>query len=223
MIDRISKQLLKRFQTCRLLSGNVWNRKLTIIQRRILKRLRNNKISIKRKIYSRENLNSYIQLQTTRKLSLFHAGNTSLPTMHFRKALRTWHNILPFLLNPETRLDVLPVRLHFCETLTQARQPRSHRVQRFGSVWMVIKALLRLVLNWTLPTKYLIKYYVPKVKQSISQLYLVVIFRDCRSLGPTSSVRIMSPLFKKSKRKYLSKEVSKNQWSRSIRKEAPQE
>ncbi|KAL2455301.1 S4 RNA-binding domain-containing protein [Forsythia ovata] len=41
-----------RFKTCRLLSGNVWNRELTIIQRRILQRLRNKKRSIKRKIFS---------------------------------------------------------------------------------------------------------------------------------------------------------------------------
>jgi len=59
-----------RFKTCRLLEGNVWNRKLTIIQRRILRRLRNKTRSIKRMIYSRKNLNSYIQLQTTRKLPL---------------------------------------------------------------------------------------------------------------------------------------------------------
>ena len=57
-----------RFQTCRLLSGNVRNRELTIIQRRILRRLRKKKRSIKRKIYPRKNLNSYIQSQTTRKL-----------------------------------------------------------------------------------------------------------------------------------------------------------
>ena len=49
-----------RFKTCRLLSGNVRNRELTIIQRRILRRLRNKKRSIKRKIYPRKNLNSYI-------------------------------------------------------------------------------------------------------------------------------------------------------------------
>ncbi|KAJ0699796.1 putative ribosomal protein S4/S9 [Helianthus annuus] len=61
-----------RFKTCRLLEGNVWNRELTIIQRRILQRLRNKTRSVKRMIYSRKNLNSYIQLQTTRKLPPFH-------------------------------------------------------------------------------------------------------------------------------------------------------
>ena len=112
-----------RFQTCRLLSGNVRNRELTIIQRRILRRLRNKKRSIKRKIYPRENLNSYIQSQTTRKLPLFH-GDLPITEMH-RGTERT--SYIPFPLNPETRSDVIPVRLHFCETIPQARQPISHR------------------------------------------------------------------------------------------------
>ena len=71
-----------RFQTCRLLSGNVRNRELTIIQRRILRRLRNRKRSIKkRKIYPKKYLTSYIQLQTTRKLPLFH-GDLPITEMH---------------------------------------------------------------------------------------------------------------------------------------------
>lgn len=112
-----------RFKTCRLLSGNVWKRELTIIQRRILQRLRNKKRSIKRKIYSRKNLNSYIQLQTTRKLSLFH-GDLPITEMH-RGTERT--SYIPFLLNLETRLDVILVRLHFRETIPQARQLITHR------------------------------------------------------------------------------------------------
>ena len=112
-----------RFKTCRLLSGNVWNRELTIIQRRILRRLRNKKRSIKRKIYPRENLNSYIQSQTTRKLPLFH-GDLPITEMH-RGTERT--SYIPFPLNPETRSDVILVRLHFRETIPQARQPISHR------------------------------------------------------------------------------------------------
>nr|YP_010722229.1 ribosomal protein S4 [Paropyrum anemonoides]WDV09985.1 ribosomal protein S4 [Paropyrum anemonoides] len=112
-----------RFQTCRPLPGNVRNRKLTIIQRRILRRLRNKKRSIKRKISPRKNLYSYIQSQTTRKLSLFH-GDLPITEMH-RRTERT--SYIPFLLNPETRSDVIPVRLHFRETIPQARQPISHR------------------------------------------------------------------------------------------------
>lgn len=112
-----------RFKTCRLLPGNVRNRELTIIQRRILRRLRNKKRSIKRKIYPRQNLNSYIKSQTTRKLSLFY-GDLPITEMH-RRAERT--SYIPFPLNPETRSDVIPVRLHFRETIPQARQPISHR------------------------------------------------------------------------------------------------
>lgn len=112
-----------RFKTCRLLSGNVRNKELTIVQRRILRKLRMKKRSIKKKIYPRKNRNSYIQLQTTRKLSLFH-GNLPITKMH-RRTKRT--SYIPFLLNPETRLDVILVRLHFCETIPQARQPISHR------------------------------------------------------------------------------------------------
>ena len=112
-----------RFKTCRLLSGNVRNRELTIIQRRILRRLRNKKRSIKRKIYPKENLNSYIQSQTTRKLPLFH-GDLPITEMH-RGTERA--SYIPFPLNPETRSDVIPVRLHFRETIPQARQLISHR------------------------------------------------------------------------------------------------
>nr|QKI32041.1 ribosomal protein S4 [Ombrophytum subterraneum] len=112
-----------RFKTCRILSGNVRKRELTIIQRRILRRLRNKKRSIKRKISPRANLKSYIQLQTTRELSLFH-GDLPIKEMH-RGRERT--SYIPFLLHPETRSDMIPVRLHFRETLPQARQPISHR------------------------------------------------------------------------------------------------
>lgn len=106
-----------RFQNCRLLLSNVWNRELTIIQRRTLRRLRKKKAGVLRKIDSRKNLNSFIQLQTTRKLPLFHGD---LPG-------RERTSYIPFLLNPETRSDVILVRLHFCETILQARQPISHR------------------------------------------------------------------------------------------------
>jgi small subunit ribosomal protein S4 len=112
-----------RFKTCRLLLGNVWNREITLIQRHILRKLRNKKRFIKKKIYSKKNLNSYIQLQTTRKLSLFY-GNLPITKMH-RGTERT--SYIPFLLNLETRLDVILVRLHFCETIPQARQLISHR------------------------------------------------------------------------------------------------
>jgi len=112
-----------RFKTCRLLLGNVWNRELSLIQRRILRRLRNKRRSIKRNLSRRENLNSNIKLQTTRKLSLYY-GDLPIREMH-RGRERT--SYIPFLLNQETRLDVILVRLHFSDTLPQARQLISHR------------------------------------------------------------------------------------------------
>nr|WRW54055.1 ribosomal protein S4 [Mesembryanthemum crystallinum] len=110
-----------RFKTCRLLSGNVRKRELTIIQRRILRKLRKKKRNLKKRIYPRKNRNNYIKLQTTRKLPLFY-GNLPITKMQRGRA-----SYIPFLLNPETRLDVIPVRLHFCDTLPKARQPISHR------------------------------------------------------------------------------------------------
>jgi small subunit ribosomal protein S4 len=86
-----------RFKTCRLLPGKVWKRKLSKIQRRIL--------------------------QTTRKLSLFYGG---LPIREMHRG-RERTSYIPFLLNQETRLDVILVRLHFSNTLPQARQLISHR------------------------------------------------------------------------------------------------
>ncbi|XBH86243.1 hypothetical protein VPH35_073951 [Triticum aestivum] len=112
-----------RFKTCRLLPGNVRNRELSLIQRRILRRLRNKRRSIKRNLSLRENRNSNIKSQTTRKLSLYY-GDLPIREMH-RGRERT--SYIPFLLNQETRSDVIPVRLHFSDTLPQARQPISHR------------------------------------------------------------------------------------------------
>ncbi|KAG4165318.1 hypothetical protein ERO13_A13G071500v2 [Gossypium hirsutum] len=96
-----------RFKTCRLLLGNVRNRELTIIQRRILRRLRNNKRSIKKKIYTRKNRNSYIQSQTTRKLPLFH-GDLPIIEMH-RGTERA--SYIPFPLNPETRSQTHRIKI----------------------------------------------------------------------------------------------------------------
>ena len=112
-----------RFKTCRLLPGNVRNRELSLIQRRILRRLRNKRRSIKRNLSRRENRNSNIKSQTTRKLSLYY-GDLPIREMHRGRELTSY---IPFLLNQETRSDVIPVRLHFSDTLPQARQPISHR------------------------------------------------------------------------------------------------
>jgi hypothetical protein len=84
-----------RFKTCRLLPGNVRNRELSLIQRRILRRLRNKRRSIKRNLSQRENLNSNIKSQTTRKLSIYY-GDLPIREMH-RGRERT--SYIPFLLN----------------------------------------------------------------------------------------------------------------------------
>nr|WOH22548.1 ribosomal protein S4 [Gastrodia javanica] len=113
-----------KFKTCRLLLGNVRNRELTIIQRRILRRLRNKRRSMKRNLSLRENLNSHIKSQTTRKLALSYGG--AIRDGGIGSWRRTSYITVP--LNQETRSDVIPVRLHFSETLPQARQPISHRM-----------------------------------------------------------------------------------------------
>nr|QXE44390.1 ribosomal protein S4 [Zamia furfuracea] len=110
-------------KTCRPLPGNVRNKKLTRIQRRIPRRSRSKRRSIKKNLYPRQNLNSYIKLQTIRKLPLSH-GNLPIIEMHGGTERTSY---IPFPLNPETRSDVIPVRPHFRETLPQARQPISHR------------------------------------------------------------------------------------------------
>nr|QHB79559.1 uncharacterized protein [Sesuvium portulacastrum] len=138
-----------RFKTCRLLSGNVRKRELTKIQRRILRKLRKKKIYIKKKIFPRKNRNNYIQLQTTRKLPLFH-GNLPITKMH-RGTKQT--SYIPFLLNPETRLDAIPVRLHFCETIPQARQPR----KRFLLVFVTIGLCLLLSIHPFLSLRILVR------------------------------------------------------------------
>nr|QJH92072.1 ribosomal protein S4 [Podocarpus macrophyllus] len=123
-----------RSKTCRLPLGNVWNKKLTEIQRRIPQRLRSKRRYNRKNVSLRQNLNSYPKLQAIRKLSLFH-GNPPIKGMpHFpinRGAERA--SYIPFLLNPETRSDVIPVRLHSCETLPQARQLISHRKIRVNN------------------------------------------------------------------------------------------
>nr|AKI85115.1 ribosomal protein S4 [California macrophylla] len=123
MLNSVCNMATGGFKACRRLQGNVWNKELTWVQRRILKRLRRDKKNMKSGVHSRGNLNSYIRLQTTRKLSLFY-GNLPITKMH-RATGRT--SYIPFLLNLETRLDVLLVRSHFCQTIPQARQLISHQ------------------------------------------------------------------------------------------------
>uniref|UniRef100_A0A453IUV3 Uncharacterized protein n=1 Tax=Aegilops tauschii subsp. strangulata TaxID=200361 RepID=A0A453IUV3_AEGTS len=85
---------------CRLLPGNVWNRELSLIQRRILRRLRNKRRCIKRNLSRRENLNSNIKSQTTRKLSLYY-GDLPIREMH-RGRQRTLY--IPFFTQSRNKI-----------------------------------------------------------------------------------------------------------------------
>ena len=118
-----------RSKTRRPPPENVRNKKLTRIQRRIPRRSRSKRRSIRKNISTRQNFHSYIKLQAIRKSSLSH-GKKPI-TEKSGGTERASH--IPFLLNPETRSDVIPVRIHFCETLSQARQPISHRKIRVNN------------------------------------------------------------------------------------------
>ncbi|KAI3978284.1 hypothetical protein MKX01_041298 [Papaver californicum] len=104
----MTQALSTQFKSCRLLLGNVWHKELSIVQRRILRKLRSKKRSRSRNVVA--NQNSHIQLATR---------------IHRRE--RTTSEFVPFLLDLETRLDVLLVRTHFCQSIPQARQLISHR------------------------------------------------------------------------------------------------
>nr|QXE44172.1 ribosomal protein S4 [Platycladus orientalis] len=118
-----------RSKTRRLLPGNVRNKRLTRIQRRILRRLKSKRRYIGKTPYLRQNLNSYLKSQAIRKLSPFY-GNLPIAKMHGGTERASY---IPLLLNPETRSDVIPVRLHFRETPPQARQLISHRKIRVNN------------------------------------------------------------------------------------------
>lgn len=117
-----------KFKRCRLIPGNVRHRELTIFQRRIIRVLRKQQISIQNsQRYTRANLTSYIQSTTTRKLPILLpiGGPKPINELHQRGAART--SYIPFPLNPETRSDVMPVRLHVRDTIKKARQLITHR------------------------------------------------------------------------------------------------
>nr|BDG69817.1 ribosomal protein S4 [Cunninghamia lanceolata var. konishii] len=118
-----------RSKTRRLLPGNVRNKRLTRIQRRIPRRLKSKRRYIGKTPYLRQNLNSYLKPQAIRKLSPFY-GNLPIAKMHGGTERASY---IPFLLNPETRSDVIPVRPHFRETPPQARQLISHRKIRVNN------------------------------------------------------------------------------------------
>ncbi|KAK8965441.1 hypothetical protein KSP40_PGU001367 [Platanthera guangdongensis] len=86
-------------------------------------KMRNRRRFMKRNLSLRENRNSNIKSQTTQKLPLYY-GDLPIREMHRGAERRAKGG---FLLNQETRSDVIPVRLHFSDSLPQARQPISHR------------------------------------------------------------------------------------------------
>nr|QXE44330.1 ribosomal protein S4 [Welwitschia mirabilis] len=98
---------------------------MTRIQRRILRRWKSIRRYGRNHIDQRQNWNSYKPLQAIRKLSLSYGNAPIICRMHDGGPERASH--IPFPLNLETRSDVIPVRIHFCETIPQARQPISHR------------------------------------------------------------------------------------------------
>nr|YP_009674931.1 ribosomal protein S4 [Haplomitrium hookeri]QDE12942.1 ribosomal protein S4 [Haplomitrium hookeri] len=109
-----------RSKVCRQIPENVrQTKKLTLKQKLLIPELRKKKIDEKQSDFS-------VQLQTIKKLSLFH-GNLPIKKMQ-RAKTHTYidkKNSSPF--NTEKRLDVIPVRLYFRSTTFRARQPISHK------------------------------------------------------------------------------------------------
>nr|QKE23457.1 ribosomal protein S4 [Clerodendrum yunnanense] len=187
-----------RFKSCRLLGGNVWNRELTIIQRRILKRLRSQKRSMK----MIQNQNSYMKLQTTRKLSLFY-GYFSITEMDRRGSY------IPFLLNLERRLDVLLVRLRFCQTLPQARQPISHR-----KVCVNHRVVNRI--HWKVSHGDLISFQEndARTREKIRRFfYIQILIEEIIGKWVDRPVR----MWRRTKTKWFQNLKTKNQWRRLLK------
>lgn len=104
-----------KFKVCRRLGENIWyTKKLTPKQNTIIKLVIKKSTSKKQSDFSKK-------LQQLKKLSYFygmrslnnHASSNTRARLDRKKSL---------LLNLETRLDVLLVRLYFCSTLFTARQ-----------------------------------------------------------------------------------------------------
>ena len=109
-----------RFKVCRQILENVWQtKKLTLKQKLLISELRKNKKNKKQSDFS-------IQLRTMRKLSLFY-GNLPIRKMRGAKTHTYIDKKNSLLFNIEKRSDVIPVRLNFCSTMSQARQLISHQ------------------------------------------------------------------------------------------------
>jgi len=109
------------FKICRRLGENVWARrgKLTPKQNNIIRLLLKKNINQKQSDFSKK-------LLQWKKLAFFYGMSSLSNNESFNKALRRPDKKKSLLLNLETRLDVILVRLYFCSTLFKARQLIAH-------------------------------------------------------------------------------------------------
>nr|YP_009755768.1 ribosomal protein S4 [Gonatozygon brebissonii]QIQ23046.1 ribosomal protein S4 [Gonatozygon brebissonii] len=107
-----------KFKVCRRISENVWQaKKLTPKQNNLIRKLKKN-INRKQSDFS-------IKLQNLRKFSIFY-GNLPINRMKDNLTYTYLDKQKSLLMNLETRLDVILVRIHFCSTLYTARQLITH-------------------------------------------------------------------------------------------------
>nr|YP_008816045.1 ribosomal protein S4 [Closterium baillyanum]AGZ90262.1 ribosomal protein S4 [Closterium baillyanum] len=107
-----------KFKVCRRIKENIWQtKKLTPKQNTLISRLKKNT--------NRKQSDFSIRLQHMKKLSLFYGlraaeqlDNLTYSYLDKQKSL---------LLNLETRLDVILVRINFCSTIFTARQLIAHQ------------------------------------------------------------------------------------------------
>jgi ribosomal protein S4 len=110
-----------KFKVCRRISENIWQtKKLTPKQNTLIQRLR--------KTPNRKQSDFSVRLQQMKRLSLFYGlrhrrskGTTDKKTYSYLDKQKS------LLLNLETRLDVVLVRLNFCSTIYMARQLIAHK------------------------------------------------------------------------------------------------
>ncbi|KAI3907554.1 hypothetical protein MKW98_016198 [Papaver atlanticum] len=113
----MTQALTTQFKSCRLLLGNVWHKKLSIGQRRILRNL---------------------GARRDPGVEMFHSPKVVPFLLHRRE--RTTSEFVPFLLD-QARLGVLLVRTHFCQSIPQARKLISHQ-RKFGDLFSAMYSKL---------------------------------------------------------------------------------
>lgn len=106
-----------KFKVCRRIYDNIWQtKKLTPKQNTLISRLKKNT--------NRKQSDFSIRLQHMKKLSLFYGLKPRVLTKLTSNFLDKQKSLL---LNLETRLDVILVRLNFCSTIYTARQLIAHK------------------------------------------------------------------------------------------------